>query len=193
MKTRTKNLVYCAMMLALAFVLSFVKIFQLPLGGAVTLFSMVPLCIVSIRLGLGWGLGTAFCYSLLQILQGGVFNWGLSPVMLIGSLAFDFIVAFTSLGLAGVFRRFGKKGAYLGTLLACILRFLSHFTAGVILWANLDKFAAFGRTFEGRPVLYSLLYNGAYMLGEIVITMLATALLLNIPQIRQLILPEKRK
>ena len=83
---RIFTLCECAIMLALSVVLSYVKIFSLPFDGSITLFSMLPICLVSIKYGLKWGLGTAFCYSWFQILQGGVFAWGLTPTMLIASL-----------------------------------------------------------------------------------------------------------
>lgn len=179
-----------AIMLALAFVLSFVKIIELPFEGSVTLFSMLPICIISVKYGIKWGLGTAFCYSWLQILQGGVFSCGLTPVMLIGSLLLDYIVAFTAIGLAGIFRDNGRWGICLGTVLACILRFLSHFAAGFILWAKLEQFVAFGKEWVGRPVLYSLCYNGIYMLPELIMTTAAILILTALPQIKKWISPD---
>ena len=104
-QNRIRMLCECALMLALAVVLSYVKLFQLPFDGSITLLSMLPVCLVSIKYGLGWGMGTAFCYSWFQVLQGGVFAWGLTPVMLIASLALDYVLAFSVLGLAGVFRK----------------------------------------------------------------------------------------
>lgn len=174
-------LVESAVMLGLAFALSFVKIWQMPLGGAVTLLSMLPLCVVSIRHGVAWGLGTAFCYSWLQILQGGVFSWGLTPGMLVASLFLDYIVAFTVIGLAGALRGLGKVGKICGVAMVCVLRFGSHFLSGLYLWKNVEAFNAFGKIFVNRPALYSLFYNGAYMLPELVFTTVAAALLFCIP------------
>ena len=177
----------CAVMLALAVVLSFVKFAQLPFDGSITLASMLPICLVSIKYGLGWGLGTAFCYSWTQILQGGVFSWGLTPGMLIGSLLLDYIVAFTVLGLAGLFRKKGFAGQMLGITLACALRFLVHFLAGIILWANYAEFVAFGAEWVNQPVLYSLCYNGIYMLPDTAIVLVVAALLLRIPQTKRIL------
>lgn len=174
-------LVECAVMLGLAFALSYVKIWQMPWGGAVTLLSMLPLCVVSIRHGVAWGLGTAFCYSWLQILQGGVFSWGLTPGMLVAALFLDYILAFTVIGFAGLFRNLGKAGKICGVAFACVLRFFFHFLSGVILWANVEAFRAFGELFYNQPGLYSLLYNGAYMLPELIFTTIAAALLFCIP------------
>ena len=186
-QTKTRTLCECAIMLALAIILSFIQFGRLPWGGSITLASMLPICLVSIKYGCKWGLGTAFCFSWFQILQGGVFGWGLTPTMLIASLLLDYILAFTALGLAGIFRKKQFWGNVIGTLLACLLRFLIHFAAGIILWANLDEFVAFGESFVNRPVLYSLLYNGSYMLPEAAITVAAAIVLLKIPQFKRLI------
>lgn len=177
----------CAILLALAIVLSYIKIFQLPFDGSITLLSMLPICIISIRHGIGWGLGTAFCYSWFQILQGGVFAWGLTPVMLIGSLFLDYILAFTVLGLAGIFRRHGSVGMICGVVMVCVLRFIVHFIAGVVLWANFEEFIAFGQEWVGRPVLYSICYNGIYMLPETVFTTIGATILIKTPRISKLL------
>lgn len=188
-RTHTRALVECALMLAVGVALSYVKIITLPFEGSVTLLSMLPICLVAVRHGTAWGLGTAFAYSWFQILQGGVFAWGLTPGMLLASLFLDYILAFTVLGLAGLFRRHGTRGALLGVGLACTLRFLSHFLAGVLLWANFEKFVAFGQEWIGRPWLYSLCYNGVYMLPETVFTVLGALVLLRTPEIRRLFAP----
>ena len=184
---RIRILCESAILLALSVVLSYIKIVQLPFDGAITLLSMLPLCLISIRHGIGWGLGTAFCYSWFQILQGGVFAWGLTPVMLIASLLLDYVLAFTVLGLAGLFRNQGRGGMIGGIVLACVLRFMSHFLSGVVLWANLEQFVAFGQEWVGRPVLYSLCYNGIYMLPETVLTVIAAILLFRVPQFQRMI------
>ena len=184
-----------AILVSLAVVLSIASKFLLepflaPLflfGGSVTLFSMLPICIISIKHGIGWGLGAGFCFSWFQILQGGVFGWGLTPVMLIGSLLLDYILAFTVIGLAGIFRQKGTKGMIAGVGLVCILRFFIHFLAGIILWANLAEFVAFGQAWINKPVLYSLVYNGGYMLPETLLTTVGAVLLFRIPQIRKVL------
>ena len=191
-RTRVFALCECAMMLALAVVLSYVKIFTLPFDGSITLFSMLPICLISIKYGIGWGLGTAFCYAWFQILQGGVFAWGLTPTMLIASLFLDYILAFTVLGLAGLFRKKGLLGMVMGIVMVCALRFLVHFVAGVVLWANLEQFVAFGKEWVNRPALYSICYNGIYMLPETVMTSIGAWLLLKIPQMKRILtLPTK--
>ena len=190
--TRIFALCECAIMLALSVVLSYVKIFTLPFDGSITLFSMLPICLISIKYGIAWGLGTAFCYSWFQILQGGVFAWGLTPGMLVASLFLDYILAFTVLGLAGMFRKKGILGMVLGIVMVCALRFLVHFVAGVVLWANLEEFVAFGKEWVNRPVLYSICYNGIYMLPETIMTSVGAWILLKIPQMKRILtLPTK--
>jgi thiamine transporter len=186
-QTRIRTLCQSAILIALAVVLSYIKFWQLPFDGSITLLSMLPICLISIKFGIGWGLGSAFCYSWFQILQGGVFAWGLTPIMLIGSLLLDYILAFTVLGFAGVFRKKGTLGIILGVALVCVLRFLIHFLAGIILWANFAEFVAFGQEWINRPVLYSICYNGIYMLPETVLTVTATAIFAKIPQFKRLL------
>ena len=189
-----------AILVALAVVLSIASKYLLepflaplfPFGGSVTFFSMLPICIISIKHGLAWGLGSAFCFSWFQILQGGVFGWGLTPVMLIGSLLLDFILAFTVLGLAGIFRKHGEKGMIAGVALVCVLRFIIHFLAGIILWANLAEFIAFGQAWINRPVLYSIVYNGGYMLPETILTVAGAVLLFRVPQLRKILKMENK-
>ena len=189
--TKTRALCECAILLALAVVLSYVKFWQLPFDGSITLFSMLPVCLVAVKYGTKWGLGTAFCFSWFQILQGGVFCWGLTPTMLIASLLMDFILAYTVLGFAGIFRKKGFWGILAGITMVCVLRFLIHFLAGVILWAKLEEFVAFGQSWVNRPVLYSICYNGVYMLPETVLTVVVAAILFKIPQFKKLLYTEE--
>ena len=71
--------------------------------------------------------------------------------------------------------------------MVCVLRFLVHFAAGVILWANFEQFEAFGQIIQNNPVLYSICYNGVYMLPETVLTVAVAAIVLRIEQIKRII------
>lgn len=186
-QTRIRILAECAMMLALSIALSYVKLYELPWGGSVTLFSMLPVMLVSIRHGLKWGFATSFLFSLFQLISGNPFSFGLTPAMLVGSIFLDYVVAFTVLGFAGIFRKGGIKGCFIGVVLACLLRFASHFAAGVFLWAKYDEFVVFGSSFFNRPALYSFLYNGAYMGLETLLIIAGTCALFFIPQAKKLI------
>ena len=109
--------------------------------------------------------------------------------MLIGSLFLDFLIAFTVLGLAGMFRKHGFWGKIGGITLACFLRFVVHFLAGIILWAEYEEFVAFGVEWVNRPVLYSICYNGVYMLPDTIICVVIAVLLFKIPQVSKMLAP----
>ena len=191
METRNKKtrvLVEGAVMVALAFVLSYVRIFRFPWGGSVTLFSMIPIVFFSLRRGIKAGFSVAFVYSLFQFLQAvidGLFGWGLTPGMLIACIFLDYIGAFTVLGIAGIFKNDDLSGEISGSVLAVFLRFVFHFLSGVVIWHSA------GKLWEGFETenswLYSFLYNGAYMLPELILTTVGSVLLLRVPAIRKLI------
>jgi len=181
-------LVEGAVMVALAAVLSYIRVFHLPWGGSVTLLSMLPIAMYSVKRGVVCGLGASFVFSLIQLGQGaidGLFGWGLTPVMLIACILLDYILPFTVLGLAGMFRKQGTAGWLTGTAVAIVLRFVMHFLSGVVIWHSV------GKLWEGfateNEVLYSLCYNGAYMLPELIFTMVGAFALFRIPQTRRLL------
>lgn len=185
-KNKTKILVEGAVMVALATVLSYVRVYRLPWGGSITLLSMLPIVLFSIRRGLGAGLTVSFVFSLVQFTQGivdGLFGWGLTPGMLIACILLDYIVAFTVLGLAGIFRKKGLAGWICGITLAIVLRFACHFLSGVIIWKS------FGELWNGfstdNTFLYSFLYNGSYMLPELIFTLIGAIALLKVPQTKR--------
>ena len=181
MNKQLKKLTVTAIMVALATVLSMIKVIQMPLGGSVTLISMLPIIIISIAFGVGWGFSGAFVYSIIQLILGiasdGLLGWGLSGKQLAGCIALDYIVAYTVLGIAGIFGSKSTASQIGGTVIATVLRFLSHFAPGYIIFANFEQFGFFGQTFVGRPILYSICYNGFYMLPELVITCIVVFIL----------------
>lgn len=184
-----------AVFIALAVALSMVKIFKLPLGGSVTLVSMLPICILSFRYGVKWGLFSSFIYSLFQLMLGitmdGLLGWGLTPVMLVGCILFDYIIAFTVLGIAGIFKKKGEPGIYAGLTVAFLLRLVSHVASGYLIFSYLDQWEIFGSTFENAPLLYSICYNGTFMLPELVITMAAVVALMRFTAVKKLIFNNK--
>ena len=196
-KKYIRILVESAILVAMSTVLSLIKIWPMPLGGAVTLLSMLPVCVISIRHGIKWGFGAAFVYSVIQLVLGitmdGVLGWGLTPAMLIGCIMFDYIIAFTVLGLAGAFRVYGEVGIYAGISLAMLARFISHFLSGYIIFKNLEQWQLFGKLFENKPFLYSFTYNGCYMFPELAFTLTAVVILMRIRFMRKnVFLLEKR-
>ena len=170
--SKTRILVECALMIALGTVLANIKIFELPNGGAVTLFSMVPFILVSFRHGAKWGLFTGFVNSLLQMLLGFYAPPAPGLLPLVGMILLDYVLAFTLLGLACVFVKPFKNrllGVAVGTAIVCLIRFLCSFLSGVLIWGNLN---------EGLPEwVYSLTYNGSYMLPETILSVVAVVLL----------------
>ena len=102
-----KRLCVSAIMIALATVFSLIKVYTLPLGGSITLLSMLPIVFLSVSYGIGWGFFSAFVYTLIQMFLdlAAVASWGLTPAIFIGCIAFDYILAYTALGIAGIFRK----------------------------------------------------------------------------------------
>ena len=170
--SKTRILVECALMIALGTVLANIKIFELPNGGSITLFSMVPFILVSFRHGAKWGLFTGFVNSLLQMLLGFYAPPAPGLLPLVGMILLDYVLAFTLLGLACVFAKpFQNRllGAAVGSAVVCFIRFLCSFLSGVLIWGNLS---------DGLPAwTYSLGYNASYMLPETVLTVVAVVLL----------------
>ena len=177
-KTKTLTLVECALLVAMSVVLSFIKIYEFPQGGSVTLASMAPVVLVSYRHGLKWGLGTAFVYSLLQMLLPPGFYPPPAKTFaaFAGVVLLDYVVAFTALGLASFFGKPFKNrvlGAAFGAVVVTVLRLVCHFLSGILVWSSYAP--------EGTPVwMYSLGYNGTYMLWEIIITTAAVTVLVPV-------------
>lgn len=177
MEKKTINLTRAAIMVALACALSFFKIIELANGGSITLGSMVPIILISYILNSKWALFTSFVYALLQMLLQGIatpptqnFIYYLLVIML------DYVIAFTVLGLAGPITRKIKNVSLkviLGTVSVVVLRFICHLLSGILIWGVYAP--------EGQSVfLYSFIYNGSYMLGELIITVVIMALISNV-------------
>ena len=180
--SKTRIMTEGAMMIALSTVLSMVKVFTMPYGGSVTLLSMLPLILMSFRHGTKWGLGIAFVHSLLQILLD------VSSVAAAGSLGaqigcvlLDYVLAFTALGLADAFAKPFSNNKLIAVAVAtfgvCFLRFLCSFFSGWLLWGSYKDYYDWAKDL---PVwLYSLIYNGSYMLPETIVTIVGAILLVK--------------
>ena len=157
-----------AIMLALAQVLGYIKLWQLPNGGSVTL-SMLPIFVFCIRWGFGPGLLVSFAFGLLQLFLDVAYSAGWQSI--IG----DYLLAFAVMGVAGLFK--GKKnGIYWGSLLGTFLRFLVHYVTGATFWAESMPDEFFGMTMTS-PWIYSALYNGSFLLLGLVLTLVVVAIL----------------
>lgn len=191
---RTFNLVLAGVMIAMGTALGFVKPFELPYGGAITLCSMLPVMFFSYRCGLKWGLSAGLVFSVLQLLFGLDALKGISAMMVVGSIFLDYILAFTVLGLAGMFRGKIKNDAAaftLGSFVSMMLRYFCSFLSGWVLWASFNETAdmhGFIATFfpalgnlsgTALAVVYSLVYNGSYMIPEIILTCVVGFLLVQ--------------
>ena len=182
-----KRLCECAMLVALATVLSFVKLYEAPLGGAVTLFSMVPILMCGFVYGVKAGFATAFVYSVIQLIQGiGTVAYVPDALGIVVCILLDYLVAFTLLGVAGFFKHL-RMNLYvkitLGTLIALLLRFLSHLVSGAVIWYQITKDGAWNDyVFRYGKWMYSLIYNGWFMVPEIILCLVAvpvTAMLMK--------------
>lgn len=212
MQTKTKRLTESAMLLAVAIVLELASkmiIPEMPFGGQVTLVSMLPVVLISYRHGVKWGLVSGVAYALIEMaigiktvtaaFQPGYFGDG---VMLLNALimcVLDYLVAFTVLGLGGIFRnRIENRGAALacGSFVALGARYMAHILSGYILfsgWAEWfftqEGFPAWGANLVSAlspamlGLVYSIVYNGMYMVPEIILTAIAAVLIARVPKI----------
>lgn len=173
-KLTTKQLVFSAVAMALAMVCSMIKFADLPMGGSVTLFSMLFIVLIGYWYGPYVGIMTAVAYGLLQFVTEPIFYT--IPQMLI-----DYPCAFGALGLSGFFA--GKKhGLQIGYLAGVIGRYVFAVISGVVF------FGAYAP--EGTPaIVYSLGYNATYLVPEAVITLIV----ISIPPVAKALARVKRQ
>lgn len=181
MQSNTKShlnlrwLVESALMVAIATVLNeFTKVIPMPLGGGVTICSMLPLVLISFRFGWQRGLASAGVFSAIQLLFGmDNVAYATSTAMAAGIILLDYIVPYTVIGLAGLFKTKKLETSYiLGIVVTFSLRLLCHFITGWWIWD-----ALFPNEFGMIAPVYSLAYNGCYMLGEMVLSSIVAVLL----------------
>ena len=206
---KTKRLTESAMLIALAVVLEVVGrmvIPPMPFGGQLTLCAMLPIVLISYRHGVKWGLTAGFGYALVQMAMGagtvtaafqpGYFGDGTMIGRALIMCLLDYVLAYTLLGLGGCFRNRLPRGAALscGSLVALGARYLVHIFSGYILFAG---WAEWFFTQEGFPAwgaelvstlspgalgwLYSIVYNGMYMVPEMILTAVAAVLVAKVP------------
>ncbi len=171
-KKRILQLVECAMLVAVAVVIDLIPFPKWPQGGSVSL-CMIPIVFCAYRNGLLWGLTSGLVLSVVQMFMG------LSlPAKDFLSIAIcvllDYVLAFTLLGSAEFFRKLCGKylnvGYAVGTVAAGLIRYLCSFLSGIVLWGSYAP--------EGTPVwIYSLTYNGSYMIPNTIIAAVVIVLL----------------
>lgn len=202
-----------ALATVLAIVCEFIPFLNLPFGGGFTVASMLPIVIVSYMYGLKWGFFTSFTYSVIQIIISlikgstvlALFTpssddyMGLAAAFAI--IVIDYLLAYTVLGIGGIFRNRIKNkvvAIVLGVVVALALRYLCHIVSGYIFygaWAewffSQEGFYAIGEKIlgafsgKGLALVYSIFYNGLYMIPEIIITAIAGSLVANISYIKK--------
>ena len=160
-----------AIMITLATILSLLKI-EWPFGGSITICSMLPILIIGYRYKPLWGMFTGVIYGLVQLLLGvSNYAYATSAMAVIMITLFDYLIAFCVVGLGGVFRGIKNQslGLGLGAILAGVLRLGCHFISGITVWSG---FA------EDIPApLYSITYNGAYMLPETILLVIGAVII----------------
>lgn len=202
---KTKRPVITAMLLAVAVILSFIKLFELPFGGSVTLASTMPLILISYIYGIKWGICSGFVYGILQIFTGmntvaafflpGENHTALSAA--IGICIFDYLFAYAVLGFGGIFKNKFKSriselvfGAAVALTLSCAMHIISgtmffgkwatwFFGSGtglsqISFFKPFCEFVINNVTGFKLALLYSAIYNGSYMIPEIIITSFVT-------------------
>ena len=159
-KMSTHQLVFCAVAMALAFATSYIKLYELPWGGSVTLCSMLFIVLIGNWYGVGTGILVGLTYGILQFLQGPY-------VLSFFQVGCDYIFAFAALGLAGVFAK-KEHGLLKGYILAVFARGLFHTIGGYLYWMEYmpDNFPA------SLKSVYPIVYNYSYLLIEGIITVI---------------------
>ena len=174
-KTATKQLVFSGVAMALALVTSEIKFARLPMGGSITLFSMLFVVLIGYWYGAKAGLLTGFAYGLLQFVLDPVFY---SPWQLL----VDYPLAFGALGLSGFFNN-KKQGLFIGYIVAILGRYAFAVLSGIIF------FSAYAPTQTTAGILaYSFSYNATYIVPEAVVTLI----LLAVPAVKSALLKVKK-
>ncbi|GHV18914.1 proton-coupled thiamine transporter YuaJ [Clostridia bacterium] len=177
---KTRQLVESAILIALAFLLSFLKYPVVPNGGSVTLLSMLPILLIGVRNGAFWGFGAAVVYGALQMLQAFYAPPVQDFISYLGVVTLDYLLAFGLLGVAGlgVFRK-NKWGLVAAAPVALGLRYVSHILSGVIIWGSYSV-EIFGKDIGEFSIWpFSIIFNGTYMIPEIILTTVVAALLVK--------------
>lgn len=187
-KQKNRRIAESALMIALSTVLSVLPVVNLPFGGSVTLFSQVPVILVSYRYGVKWGIKTGLVFAVIQMITGFENFSYVSGIAAYAVLAMaDYIVAFSVLGTGGMFKNKLKNQAVclaFGSAVVTSVRFLCHFISGVTIW----------KAYAGDlPVWrYSLVYNGSFMIPELIITVLGVVIISSVFDLRSETIKTKR-
>ena len=172
MKITTRKLTETAIIIALATVLSMLKLFEMPYGGSVTPFSMIPVLIIVFRYEKSWGMITALLFAVVYaaLSFAKISGWGLTWQALVGCLMLDYVIAYTCIGFAGFFRKPGGQ-VITGTVVAMVLRYICHVISGVVIfssWMAPEIVDLVG----SNIYIYSMAYNIFFFGPEALITII---------------------
>ena len=173
-KSATRVLTESAILVAAALALSYLKIpvgFSLGgFGGSID-FVMIPLIIIALRHGAGWGLGSGLVFGIIKYFfaAGFAVNWQ--------SILLDYGVAYMAVGLAGL--PYVRKNDIAGTFIGCLGRFVIHFISGITIYAMWlpEEFLNMTMT---NTWIYSLLYNGTYMLPNTILALVVVPIIMAV-------------
>lgn len=155
----SSELATMAMLIAIAAVLGYIRLFHMPQGGSVTPGAMLPLLLVAWRFGPDAGALAGFVFGLISLLENPFL---VQPVQVL----FDYPLPFMAMGLAGLL----PAHRYAGAALAFLGRFACHFISGVAFFASYAP--------EGiSPVWYSITFNASFLIPELIICCLLMRLL----------------
>jgi len=168
-KWNVRMLAEGGMMIALATILSYIKVYEAPMGGSVTAGSMIPIILFAIRWGLAPGLAVGGAYGVLQFILKPYFY---HPVQFV----LDYPLAFGLLGLAGIVHYFKDKDSlkgFINVFLAIFMgifgRMVSHVLSGVVFFA---EYAG-----DKNPWIYSIQYNAYYLVPELIVSCIVIAII----------------
>ena len=175
-KISTKQLVFCGIAMALAFVTSYIKIFEMPWGGSVTLCSMLFIVLIANWYGAKTGISVGLAYRILQFIQ--------EPFVLsFFQVCCDYFLAFAALGIAGFFAK-NSHGLIKGYVAAVLARGAFHALGGYLYWMNYmpENFP------QSLKSIYPIAYNYSFLLAEGLITIV----ILSIPAVTKALNQVKR-
>ncbi|MCI8601877.1 MAG: hypothetical protein HFE45_09880 [Oscillospiraceae bacterium] len=193
--TQNKNvlrMVESGLLVAIGILLGTFLKFEAPwaYGGSITLFSMLPLVIIAYKYGVCWGCFAGLAHGLIGLLISGGGASGLAamvrengPAVFAGILLLDYILAFASIGLGGIAAKFTKSPSSalgVGAVIGLSCRFVCHFVSGFVLFGSYAEWffeqSSWGMWIMERcsgitlSIIYSFIYNGLYMIPEIILT-----------------------
>ena len=211
---KTKRLALSGIMLAMSVVLSFIKVFEWPFGGSITACSMLPIAILGYTYGVKWGLLCGTVHGILQAITGATMSSafaGMNAGSAAAIVVIDYLIAFSAIGLSGMFKGKIKKhtAAFtIGTAIAVFMRYIAHVVSGYIFYKSYADWF-FGEVMVNDfsaslmkncspnvlGIVYSVIYNGAYMLPELILTSTAAALVISLikPVRQEMLRPHNKK